>query len=268
MGSISPLGINNPLLFGQTPPPVIAPPVVQQPTVLTAAPPPAISNTQPILQQIMSMLMSLLQQLGGGGFNGALGATPPPAAATPKPVPLADVAKGFDTLQNGKPIDPKVLADAAGADGILTQAEAAKLDGVTCINKKTGEELDIAACMKKNGVTSIDVASGVNTAIADVAKGFDTLQDGKPIDPKVLAKAAGADGILTQAEAATLDGVVCVNKETGEELDIAACMKKNGVFAINLGIAADAEANPADADEGDGDGGDGDGGGDGNCDEA
>jgi hypothetical protein len=247
MASFNPLGPQ--AFFTPIPTPGITPAPVPQ-TVLTAAaippltPPitPAASigvGSQPALAQIVALLQSLLTQLGGGSFTGALGVTP--AAVKPAAVPLADVAAGFDTLQNGEPIDPAVLAEAAGDDGILTQEEAAALDGVTCINKETGEELPIGECMIANDVTAIDVASAVNTPIADVAAGFDTLQNGEPIDPAVLAAAAGADGILTRAEAATLDGVVCINKATGEELPIAECMIANDVYAINLGTAADAE---------------------------
>jgi hypothetical protein len=150
-----------------------------------------------------------------------------------KPTPLATVAAGFDTTQNGKPIDPAVLAKAAGSDGILTVEEATQLKGVMCKNKKTGEVLPIAECMAKNGVGAISINANA-VPLATVAAGFDTTQNGKPIDPAVLAKAAGADGVLTQAEAAKLKGVMCKNKKTGEVLPIAECMIKNKVPAINL----------------------------------
>jgi hypothetical protein len=205
--------------------------------------------------------LSLAEAMRMNGFNGITLdlAAPPPAgttvsldatAAAPpvlnknKPVPLATVAAGFDTTQNGKPIDPAVLTKAAGADGILSVEEATQLKGVLCTNKQTGEVLPIAECMAKNGVGAIDINAKA-VPLATVAAGFDTTQDGKPIDPAVLAKAAGADGILTQEEAAAspdLKNVLCTNKKTGEVLPIAECMTKNGVPSINLN--ADAKLAP------------------------
>lgn len=76
------------------------------------------------------------------------------------PVPLAKVAEKFDTTQNGQPVNPAVLAKAAGEDGILTQAEAKQLPDVLCKNKETGEVLPIAECMQKNGVGAIDLGGG------------------------------------------------------------------------------------------------------------
>jgi hypothetical protein len=73
---------------------------------------------------------------------------------------LAKVAEKFDTTQNGQPVNPAVLAKAAGEDGILTQAEAKQLPDVLCKNKETGEVLPIAECMQKNGVSAIDLGGG------------------------------------------------------------------------------------------------------------
>lgn len=101
---------------------------------------------------------------GGAPAAGTPAGTPggAPAGAN-APVPIADVAKKFDTTQNGQPINPAVLAKAAGTDGILTQAEAAQLTDVLSTNKETGEVLPLAECMRKNGVSAIDLGTGGGT---------------------------------------------------------------------------------------------------------
>jgi hypothetical protein len=123
-----------------------------------------------------------------------------------KPVPLADIAKGFDTLQNGQPIDPKVLAAAAGTDGILTQAEATKLAGVICVNKKTGEKLPIAECMAKNGVFSINLGTAATAGklpqyYLDAFKKISTTDVGKVFFNTLDARDGKKDGYINLADA-------------------------------------------------------------------
>jgi hypothetical protein len=155
-------------------------------------------------------------------------------------VPIAEINKGFITQQNGKRVKASVLQQAAGTDGILTIEEAAELKNVIVTNKQTRESLNLADCMAANGVSAIDLnnpndppgAKGV--PIAELAKAFSAEQNGQPVELPVLLKAAGKDGLLTVKEAKKLDDVILTNNETGESLNLADCMVKNGVASIDL----------------------------------
>lgn len=186
-------------------------------------------------------LFNLMSQNNIGGItldlsNDILG-TPDLSAPA---VPIAEINKGFVTQQNGKRVKASVLQQAAGTDGILTVAEADTLKNVIVTNKKTKETLNLADAMTANGVAAIDLnnpgdptgAKGV--PIAELAKTFSAQQNGQPVSADILRKAAGKDGLLTVQEAAKLDDVILTNNETGESLNLADCMVKNGVASIDL----------------------------------
>lgn len=166
---------------------------------------------------------------------GAIDLNDPSSPGGLKGVPISELAKTFSAQQNGQAVDPALLLKAAGKDGLLTVKEAASLQDVILTNNDTGETLNLVDCMIKNGVASIDLNEpDAGVPLADILTNFSVLQNGQDVDLAVLAQAAGTDGILTRQEAAPLQNVIAVNKQTGRTLNLADCMAVNKVSAIDL----------------------------------